>query len=68
MSTLTDRFKFTAPTSDDIPEGTTNLYLSSSDQTKIDNLGTNANRDLTISTSTPTSGDGVDGDVWYVYS
>lgn len=31
-------------------------------------VGSNATRDVFISTAEPTSGDGADGDVWYVYS
>jgi hypothetical protein len=53
---------------DDITEGSTNKFLSSANETKLDNLGNNANVAYTISTDDPTeTGDaGDDGDIWYV--
>lgn len=39
--------------------------MSSTDKTKLNAVGTNANRNLTISTAEPSGGS--DGDVWFVY-
>ena len=42
--------------------------LSSSEKTQVlSNLGISSVRNITISTSEPTSGDGNDGDIWLVY-
>jgi hypothetical protein len=39
--------------------------MTAADKTKLDAVGTNANRNLTISTAAPSGG--ANGDVWYQY-
>ena len=47
--------------------GTTSGTVCQGNDSRIASLGTMANRNVTISTSDPTSGDGNNGDVWLKY-
>lgn len=47
--------------------GTTSGTVCEGNDTRIASIGTMAYRNVTISTAAPTSGDGVDGDVWFQY-
>jgi hypothetical protein len=42
-------------------------FMTGADKTKLNAVGTMANRAVFISTAEPTSGDGADGDVWLQY-
>jgi hypothetical protein len=52
--------------------GSSNNYLRPTTTTEVasvlgvSNIGSNANRDVTISTSAPSGGS--DGDIWYTYT
>jgi hypothetical protein len=48
----------------DVTAGGASGFMSGADKTKLNAVGTNANRAATISTSAPSGG--TDGDVWYV--
>lgn len=50
----------------DLTTALNDRYTKSDVDTLLEPLGTNAERNLTISSSSPNSGDGADGDVWYV--